>query len=157
MSSNEELRRIVIAMTESSPVADLWAAAMEQIRDSRAELIAVYLHDERWEHAASLPFTQEISLVGGSATDFTLHRAEQLLAEAVSLLRDQIDQLASKAGLQVAFEVLPESDTALARALFGSGEILVVGSPVLREHRIFADLRELAQKVLLIESEKSRD
>ncbi len=157
MSRRDELRRIVIAMTESSPVADLWAAAMEQVRDSHAELVAVYLHDERWEHAASLPFTREISLVGGSVSDFTLYRAEQLLTETVALLRNQIEQLASKAGLNVAFEVLPESDKALVQALFASGEILVVATPVLRQHRIFEDLPGLAQKILLIEPEDSQN
>lgn len=157
MSRNEDIRRIVIAMTDSSPVAELWEAAMEAIRDSRVELVAVYLHDERWEHAASLPFTQEVSLIGGSATDFTLRRAEQLLAETVALMRKQVEQLASEAGLPVEFEVLPESDKALVQALFGRDKILVVAPPILREHRIFRDLRELAQKILLIETENNRD
>ena len=155
MSRHDELSRVIIAMTESSPVAELWQAAMDVARDSQIELVAVYLHDERWEHAASLPFTREISLIGGSSTEFTLQRAEQLVTETASLLRNEIERLASEAGLPVAFEVLPESNRALIQALFGRDKILVVGPPVLAKRPVFGDLRDLAHKILLVESENN--
>lgn len=151
MSTNERALRVVIALTESSPVAELWDAAMQAISSSQAELIAVYLHDERWQRAASLPFTREVSTAGGTAADFTLQRAEQLLADSVSRLKTRIDQLAKRTGVPVAFQVMAESDQAQVRTILGAGTSIVVGPSILSEHPVFIELRRLDLRLLLIE------
>jgi hypothetical protein len=151
MSTSDESLRVVIALMESSPVARLWHAAMQAVSGSPAKLIALYLHDERWQRAASLPFTREISTVGGSSSDFTSRRAEQLLATTVSHLQTRIEQLATEAGLSIAFEILPESGQ--AQALVGRGKNIVIGLSDLVEHPIYAELIQLDLQILLIESE----
>lgn len=153
MSTSDESLRVVIALMESSPVAGLWHAAMQAVSGSPAELIALYLHDERWQRAASLPFTREISTVGGSSSDFTSRRAEQLLATTASHLQTRIEQLATEAGLSIAFEVLPESGQVQARALVGRGKNIVIGPSILVEHPVYAELIQLDLQILLIESE----
>ena len=85
MEKREGQVRILIAVTETSPVADLWRAALTR-REGDAELIALFLSDDRWHRAASLPFTREISRLGAVA-DFTRQRADQLYRESVERIR----------------------------------------------------------------------
>lgn len=67
MAKTEMRLRIVIAVTETTPVARLWEAALRLLRDTPAELTALYVQDDRWRRAASLPFTREILRSGGVA------------------------------------------------------------------------------------------
>jgi hypothetical protein len=151
MSRNDDIRRIVIAITESSPVAELWEAALRAASEAPADLVAVYIHDERWRRAASLPFTREVRAVGGTSQDFTLQRAAELLEESVADLRARIEQLAEKAGYDVAFQVMPESDETQARTLFQAGASVVVSTSALAEHPVMAELRRLELKLLVVE------
>lgn len=151
MSRNDDIRRIVIAITESSPVAELWEAALRTASEAPADLVAVYIHDERWRRAASLPFTREVRSVGGTSQDFTLQRAAELLEESVADLRARIEQLAEKAGYDVAFQVMPESDETQARTLFQAGASVVVSTSALAEHPVMAELQRLQLKLLIVE------
>jgi len=157
MNRNEDIRRIVIVMTESTPVQRLWETAMRTATETPADVLAVFIHDERWERAASLPFTREVSSVGGGSADFTQQRAEQLLAESAAGLRARINRLARKAGRDVAFQVLPESDEALVRNILGQGKSIIVGSRVLAEHPLYVEFTTLARRVVLIESTDAED
>ncbi len=151
MSRSDDIRRIVIAMTESSPVKSLWETALRAASEEPADLVAVYIHDERWERAASLPFTREVQLVGGESEDFTLKRAEQLLEETISGMRARIEQLAKKAGCDVAFQVLAESDETQARSLFQAGASVVVSTGTLATISVMTELRRLDLKLLIVE------
>jgi hypothetical protein len=151
MSGSDDIRRIVIAMTESSPVQPLLETALQAASDEPADLVAVFLYDERWERAASLPFTREVKLVGGESEDFTLKRAAQLLEESVSDMRTRIEQLAKKAGRDVDFQVLPESDDTQVRTLFQAGASVVISTSALAEHPVMTELRRLDLKLLVIE------
>ena len=151
MSEIEQRERVVIALTETSSIADLWDTAMQAISSSNVELTVIFLHDERWHRAASLPFTREISQVGGSASDFTLQRAEQLLAEKARSLRNSIEERAKSAGLSIAFQVLSETDQARTRTLVDSGASIVVGPAVLAEHPVFLELKRIVKRMVLIE------
>lgn len=153
MSRNEESQRVVIALTETSPVADLWEAAMQAISGSSAELTVIFLHDERWHRAASLPFTREISQSGGSSSDFTLQRAEQLLAATAASLQKNIEELADRAGLSVAFQVLPETDRAQSRTLLSLGASIVIGPSVLEQHPLFVELRRTDLRIVFVAPE----
>jgi hypothetical protein len=151
MGRSEEIRRVVIAMTESSPVQLLWDVALQAASEEPADLVAVFLYDERWERAASLPFTREVKSVGGASEDFTLKRAEQLLEECASGMRKSIEQLAKNAGCDVAFQVLPESDDTQVRTLFQAGASVVVSTSALADHPVMAELRRLELKLLIVE------
>ena len=107
---SDDKLRVLIAVTEASPLSALWRAAMNLMSESPAEVMALFVDDNRWRRAASLPFTREISRVSGAAADFTVQRAEQLNKEAIKRTLQHIEKLASQADLSFAFEVLPESD-----------------------------------------------
>ena len=151
MTRSKSSERVVIALTESCPVTDLWSAALEAVQGSRAELYAIFLHDERWQRAASLPFTREVPASGGAATDFTATRAAELLESAAASLRKAIDELATEAGLAVDFEVLPETDQTSVMTLLTSKSSIVVGPSVLAKHPIFVELQRSNLRVVLIE------
>jgi hypothetical protein len=150
MNDKKHTQRVVIALTETSPVADLWEAAMQAMSGPGVEFIALFLHDESWRRAASLPFTREVSLAGGKVSDFTLQRAEQLLNHTAERLRKNIEDLAKRAGQPIAFLVLSEQDQVPAKTLISS-ETIVVGPSMLAEHPILMELRRADFRIVLIE------
>lgn len=151
MSRSKDTLHVFIAVTETSSIPDLWQAALRTAGDSPAEFVALYLHDERWHRAASLPFTREISKTAGTAVDFTLRRAEQLLSDAARQLKNQIDKLASEAERAIAFEVLPESDQVRARGLISAGESVLILPSILHEHPICGEVTGRGVRVLFVE------
>lgn len=154
MSENERHERVIIALTEASSIAALWEAAMQASSDTNTELLVIFLHDERWQRAASLPFTREISQVGGNARDFTLQRAEQVLDEKAGTLRKSIEKRAERAGLTTAFQVLPETDQAQTRTLLAGETNIVVGPSALAQHPVFLELQSIVKRMILIESDE---
>ncbi len=157
MTRSKSSERVVIALTEACPVTALWDAALEALKGSRAELYAIFLHDERWQRAASLPFTREVPASGGAATDFTATRAAELVESAAASLRKAINELATEAGLAVAFEVVPETDQAGVMTLLTSKTSIVVVPSVLAKHPIFIELQRADLQVVLIEPAGTAD
>jgi hypothetical protein len=146
--------RIVIAVTETAPVALLWEAALRLLRESRAELAALYVRDDRWHRVASLPFTREILRSGGVAVEFTRQRAEQVSRERAARVREAIRKLAAEAQLEPAFESLDESDTLRLREFIGSRENILVVPSFISTRPIFALLSELNCRIELVEAKE---
>ena len=151
MKKTDDTLRVVIAVTESSPLSALWRAAMNLMGESPAELVALFVDDDRWRRAASLPFTREISRVSGAMADFTVQRAEQLNREAITRTRHRIEQLASKADLALAFEVLPETDQNRIKELVGAGQNVLIAPSFITTRPIYAHLTRLDCRILLVE------
>ena len=154
MEKNERQRRVVIAVTESCPLSDLWRTAVQAAGDSPNEIVALFLDDERWQHAASLPFTREISRVGGSTADFTSDRAKQLLTDTISRMQEQIDRLASESGVAAKIVVVPDSEQERARSFISRSTSIVIASPALTDHPIYAELTRQELRVQIVEDEK---
>ena len=152
MAKSSETLRIAIAVTETSPMHELWRTALRYLSDSHAELMALFVADDRWHRAASLPFTCEISRVGGTAADFTAHRAEQVSEEAVTRARRRLEDLASEAGLGLAFEVLSESDQEKVRELVADVQSILIAPSFVAKRPIFAQLEKLDCEIVLIEA-----
>jgi hypothetical protein len=152
MKKTDDRPRVVIAVTESSPLSALWRAAMDLMSESPAELLALYVDDDRWRRAASLSFTREISRVSGAVTDFTVQRAEQLNKEAITRTQRRIEKLAAKADLALAFEVLPESDQNRIKELVGAGQNVLIVPSFITTRPIYAHLTRLDCRILLIEA-----
>jgi nucleotide-binding universal stress UspA family protein len=146
--------RIVIAVTETAPVALLWEAALRLLRESRAELAALYVRDDRWHRVASLPFTREILRSGGVAVEFTRQRAEQVSRERAARVREAIRKLAAEAQLEPVFESLDESDTLRLREFIGSRENILVVPSFISTRPIFALLSELNCRIELVEAKE---
>jgi len=156
MKMTDDRLRVVIAVTEFSPLSALWRAAMNLLNESPAELVALFVDDDRWRRAASLPFTREISRFGGSAADFTVQRAEQINKEAITRTRQRIKQLASKADLALAFEVLPESDQQRVNEFVGGGQNILIAPSSITKRPIYTHLTRLDCRILLVEAAEEK-
>lgn len=152
--SEQETRieRVVIVVTELAPVQQMWGEALQILQESRAELHALFVEDERWHRAASLPFTREISRVSGMDADFTIQRAIELHKEAIDRAQQQLQQLAAESEHELAFEVLPESDRERIRDLVAGVQCVVI-APALAGQPVFRELQKLGCRVLLIDVE----
>ncbi len=156
MTSNEQELRVVIAMTDSDSLTELWRTAMQIAENTHAKLVAVFVHDERWERAASLPFTREISKAG-SVADFTLRRAHQLLSETVAAVQKRVEQLAADADRKIEFRVLPESDANLPESFVGPGRNVLIAPSLLASRPIYAELSRLDLRIELVEAAADED
>ncbi len=141
--------RIVIAVTELAPVQQMWGEALQFLEESRAELHALFVEDQRWHRAASLPFTREISRISGMDADFTMQRAIEVHKEAIDRAQQQLQQLAAESDHELAFEVLPESDRERFRDLVADVQCVVI-APALADQPAFNELQKLGCRVLLI-------
>lgn len=151
MSRSDDKLRVLIAITEQSPVDALWRVALRRLGRERRELIAVFLSDDHLRRAASLPFTREISRVSGTTVEFTLQRASQAHDDAIRRAREMVNKLALDAKLTPAFEVLAGSDFTRARELFeGTGNLLIAPS-LIRRRPIFAEFEKLGCRIELVE------
>lgn len=133
MVKSERTDRVLIAITEFSPVDILWQAALRRIGDTKVELLALYFSEDHWQRAASLPFTREISRVSGARMEFTPQRAEQLHSEAIDRARELTKRLAAESNRAFGFEVLSSKDIdRLKDFVAGTGSILIATSPITR-------------------------
>ena len=133
MAKAKHTDRVLIAITEFSPVDVLWRAALRRIGDTQVELLALYFSEDHWQRAASLPFTREISRVSGARMEFTRQRAEQLHSEAIDRARELTRRLAAESNRTFGFEVLSSKDIdRLKHFVAGTGSILIASSPITR-------------------------
>ena len=154
MTKDEVKLRVVIAVTETTPVALLWETALRLLRESRAELAMLYVRDDRWYRVASLPFTREIMRSGGVAVEFTRQRAEQVSRERAARVREAIRKLAAEAQLEPVFESLDESDALRLREFIGSRENILVAPSFISTRPIFALLSELNCRIELVDAKE---
>ena len=157
MTKAELKLRVVIAVTETTPVAVLWERALRLLQESPADLAALYVQDDRWHRVASLPFTREILRSGGVPVDFTAQRAEQVRRERAARVREAIRKMADEANLQPVFEILEESDAERLRQFIGSHENILVAPSFISSRPIFAILSELNCRIELVEAEEEAE
>ena len=152
-SNTNDLRRILLAVTETSPLTRLWGVVAEHLVDTPGELITLFISDDRWHRAASLPFTREISRIGRTNVKFTSKRAEQIDKDVVDRTRLQLQRLADEAKLQFVFEVLRNHQTSQLHELVGvEHDVLIVPSH-LRGWPVYAEFARLNCQILLVDTE----
>ena len=110
MTSSDE-SRVILAITETAPIDTLWQVVSRWLSSPATKVVALFVADDRWIRAASLPFTREIPRAGGAATVFTPQRAEHVHRAAIARAQSIVEQLASKANRHVDFRVLAEGET----------------------------------------------
>lgn len=150
MNEGRDLLRILLAVTESSPVERLWQSLVEQVGGAHAEVVTVIVSDDSWRRAASLPFTREHSRISGSHADFTHHRAEQVRADAAGRARERLESLAADSNVELEFEVVSEEDSRVATLVTVERDILIAPS-ALEGKPLFTKLARLHRRVVLVE------
>ena len=154
MSRTSEKRRILLAITETSPWQELWRAVVESLAGSHGELTTVFVSDDRWHRAASLPFTREVSKVSGDSENFTRERAKQIDEDTVGRTHRELEKLASEAELPFAFEVLPEHDASKLREIVSVQHDVLVVPSILKSRPIYAELTRLKCRVYYVDAEE---
>ncbi len=157
MAKTELKLRVVIAVTETTPVARLWKAALKLLRESPADLVTLYVEDDRWHRVASLPFTREILRSGGIPVEFTRQRAEQVSRERATRVRERIQKLADEANVKPVFEILSESDAERLREFIGSHENILVAPSFISTRPIITMFSEMNCRIELVEAEEEED
>ena len=152
MATDSDKRRIVIALTETSPVPRLWHAAMAHRAESPADLLTLFLQDERWLRAASLPFTREFPRSGARPTEFTHQRAREVSQETARQAKRLIEQLADKAKTQVMFETVLEPDRGRLIELIGEYQSILIAHDAITALPIYVHFVELGCHIELIGS-----
>ncbi len=148
-----QVKRVLLVITASSPVEKLWRAVVECIEGAPTEVMTVFLSDDRWRRAASLPFTREISRTSGTVADFTHRRAARIDEDAVAAARAKLGELAADLGLQFVFALLPEHEAARVREIVQVEQDFLVAPSVLEGRPFFAELARLNRRILLVDVE----
>lgn len=152
-----EPRRVMLAVTETSSLLDLWRAAMRLLGGRRAELISVFVADDRRRRAASLPFTEEVSRFGGARSNFTRERAEQVDRDAVERTQGQLRQLAEESKIQFSFEIIGEHEAARIREYVTSDTDVLIVPSFLKGMPIYTELTRLKCRIEVVDSEDLSD
>ena len=152
MAKNEMRLRVVVAVTETTPIARLWEAALRLLRESPADLVALYMEDDRWHRVASLPFTREILRSGGVPVEFTRQRAEQVSRERAARVQELIQKLAAESDVKPAFEVLSESDAERLREFIGGHKSILVAPSFISTRPVYTILSEMNCRIELVEA-----
>jgi DNA-binding transcriptional regulator YhcF (GntR family) len=116
-----------------------------------SEVVALYIADDRWQRAASLPFTREVSRLGGVA-NFTRQRADQLSREAVIGIERRIKSLAAEADLALAFEELSESNAERLEELARGERSILIAPALITRQPIYPRIVSLGCRIELIET-----
>ena len=153
MNEGRDLLRILLAVTETSPVERLWQSLIDQVADARAEVVTVLVSDDSWRRAASLPFTREISRISGVQEAFTRHRAEQVSADAAVRAREQLESLARDSQLELEFEVVSEDEDARVATVITVERDILIAPSVLEGKPLFTKLARLHRRVVLVEAD----
>ena len=147
--TSEERARILVAVTESSPIPKLWQAVLSR-QSATTEIVALFISDDRWQRAASLPFTREISTLGGTIVDFTRQRAEELYRESVLGIHRRIKALAAEADLEFEFEELSQQDARRLEELATHDETVLIASAQITREPIYRQISHLRCHIELI-------
>ena len=147
------LRRVMLALNEASSLPTLWRAVTEQLGEGSAELVTVFITDDRWHRAASLPFTREISRFSGLPGDFTRQRADEVNRDVLGRTQRAVAQLAAERQLDFVFEILAEHSADQIHRLVRMEQDLLIAPSLFRGHPIFAELSRLKCRVLLVDTE----
>lgn len=154
MSRPSDKRRILLAITEASPLQDLWRAVVDYLEGAHGELTTVFVSDDRWHRAASLPFTREVSKVSGDSENFTRERAQQIDEDTVGRTHRELEKLASEAELPFAFEVLPEHDASKLREIVSVQHDVLILPSFLKSRPIYAELMRVKCRVYYVDAEE---
>ncbi len=154
MNSLEDKRRILLLLTEQSPLQQLWQVVEQHLAGTNSEVVALFINDERWHRAASLPFTREFSRLSGTHRDFTAQRAAELNQEGIRQVEARLRELATSAESQPTFEVLTEREANRIGSYVRVEMDLLVAPADLRNREAFGGLALLSCQILFVDSEE---
>lgn len=152
MNDTRSDRKVFLAVTERSALPELWKAVEEELHDACVELVTLFVNDARWHRAASLPFTQEVSRIGGSRRAFTPQRAAQVESQILGWIWRQVRELAEGTELKITFEILTEHEAGWLRNVTSTEEDIFIVPASLRTGPLHPELSRLTCRVLFVDA-----
>ncbi len=150
MTSNDRTR-VILAITETAPIDVLWQVVSKWASSPATEVVAVFVAEDHWHRAASLPFTREIARVGGSTTDFSPQRAEHVHRTAIARARKLIEKLASSTNRTVDFRVLSADQDDAVYDLVDERTEVIIAPSLIKRQPVYAELTRLKCRIELVE------
>jgi hypothetical protein len=147
-------RRVALAVTESSPLEKLWEALVEHLAEGDAEIVTIFVSDDRWHRAASLPFTREISRLSGADREFTRRRAAAIHGDLAGRAQERIRTLAAETKRQISFAVLSGREAPQPHQVISIECDMLIAPSILEHWPVFAELTRINRQVLLVDVEE---
>ena len=147
-------RRVALAVTEGSPLEKLWNALVEHLEEADTEIVTIFVSDDRWHRAASLPFTREISRLSGTDQDFTRQRAAAIHGDLAGRAQERIKSLAAETKRQISFAVLSGREAPELHQVISIEYDVLIAPSILEHWPVFAELTRINRQVLLIDVEE---
>jgi nucleotide-binding universal stress UspA family protein len=135
-TEEQKVRRVVAALDIAAAPAEVLEAALGLATALHAELVGLFVEDERLLRVAELPFAQELSLTTARAQRLAVVDVERALRRQAERMRRMIGDLAQPLGLAWTLEVARGDSLQTALAYAGADDLLVIGRAryVPREH-----------------------
>jgi len=122
-----KIRRVVAALDVAAKPDEVLKAAVELATALHAELVGLFVEDQRLLQAAELPFAQEFGLTTARARPFGRDDLERALRRRVERMRHMIGEMAQPLGLAWTLEVVRGESLSTALAFAGMDDLLVIG------------------------------
>ena len=149
--SNETPSRVIVALTETAPIDALWRVTSRWLTTPDIGLVTLYVADDRWQRAASLPFTREVPRTGGPPTAFTMQRAQQVHDAAVKRNQARMQQLAADVKLPLIFEIFADPDKNRLREIVGQRASVIIAPSLIAREPLFAILSQFDCRIELVD------
>ena len=126
-TDDQKVRRVVAALDVAATPAQVLEAAVGLANALHAELVGLFVEDQRLLRLAELPFAQELSLTTARAQRLLLDDVERALRRQAEQMRRMIGEMAQPLGLAWTLEVVRGDSLQSALAYAGTDDLLVIG------------------------------
>jgi hypothetical protein len=126
-TEDQKIRRVVAALDVAATPAEVLEAAAGLATALHAELVGLFVEDQRLLRVAELPFAQELSLTTARAQRLVVEDVERALRRQAERMRRVIGDLAQPLGLAWTLEVVRGDSLQAALAYAGADDLLVIG------------------------------
>ncbi len=122
-----KVRRVVAALDAAAMPVQVLETSAALASALHAELVGLYVEDERLLRVAELPFAQEFGLATAHARQIDVVDVERALRSQAARMRRMVDALARPLGLAWSLDVVRGEALRSAVAYAGADDLLVIG------------------------------
>ena len=126
-TDDPRIRRVVATLDLAAAPGQVLEAAARLANALNAELVGLFVEDQRLLRVAELPFAQELGLATASARPFGVGDLERALRRQAERMRHVLGELAQPLGLSWRLEVVRGDSVQTALAYAGADDLLVIG------------------------------
>lgn len=126
-TDDPKIRRVVATLDLAATPGQVLEAAASLANALHAELVGLFIEDQRLLRVAELPFAQELGLATARAQSLAVGDIERALRRQAERMRRVVGELAQPLGLAWKLEVLRGDAVQTALAYAGAEDLLVMG------------------------------